>query len=142
MVGQDLLTIRSKPDRPDPTQPPPNTLTPNQMNQTEARIQQDIVMWYHNTYPDRRGSLFEVNNNPDSKRDGAIRKAMGMVAGVSDLCLITPMGSVVFVEVKRPDGVQSEAQKKWEQLVTGFGARYEVVRSLADFQQLINQVGD
>lgn len=94
-------------------------------------------MWYHNAFPNRRGTLFEVNNNPENAIDGARRKAMGMVAGVADLCLIKPGGGVLFVEVKRPEGIQSPAQKNWQEVVEWFGAGYVIVRSLEEFQQVV-----
>ena len=52
---------------------------------SEAAIQGECVMWLWNFKPETRYKLFEVNNNPLNKIDGARRKAMGMVAGVSDL---------------------------------------------------------
>jgi hypothetical protein len=107
---------------------------------TESRIQQEIVMWYWNTYPERRGTLFEVYNNPASAKHGAFRKAMGMVAGVSDLCLVWPGGVVVFVEIKGPTGAQSATQKAWQKLVEAYGCRYHIVRSLEEFKAMLDQL--
>lgn len=58
------------------------------MAQSEAAFQQECVIWFHNTYPNLRGLLFMVNNNSSSKREGAFKKALGLVAGVSDLIFL------------------------------------------------------
>lgn len=108
--------------------------------QSEARIQQTAYVWFHNTYPERRGMLFEINNNSQNAREGMQHRCMGRVKGVSDMCLLLPGGSVVFVEFKTETGRQSEAQLEWEILVTRNGFRYVIVRSVAEFQQLITSL--
>ena len=87
--------------------------------------------------------LFHIPNegNRDSKTDGAYRKALGLVSGVSDLILLIPRGKfhALCIEMKTDVGRQSPAQVEWQSKVEAQGFRYEVVRSLEEFKRLINE---
>lgn len=104
---------------------------------TEARIQQEIVMWYKNNFclnhTNPQNIIFSVPNESKSKRETLQKKAIGMMSGVSDLIIIKQK-QVLFVEVKTPTGVQSKSQKIFEKLVTNLGFKYYLVRSLDDFK--------
>lgn len=109
----------------------------------EGRIQAECVAWFHNTYPQYRGLYFAVQNE-NSRADsnastGAIRKAMGVVKGVSDTLMFVPRSKWhgLCVEFKSNIGRQSLAQIEWQQKVEAQGFRYEVVRSLEEFKKLI-----
>lgn len=104
---------------------------------TESRIQSEIYIHHHNTYPDQRGLLFMVHNSPRNAQDGARLRAMGMVAGVSDLLFLAPDGQVFAIEVKTDTGRQQSEQLKWQQTVESIGVRYVIVRSVDDFEQLV-----
>lgn len=95
-------------------------------------------MWAWNERPDTRGLIFEVNNNPLNKIDGARRKAMGMVAGVSDLIYLRPNDTPLCIEMKDDTGRQTPAQIEWQKVAEAAGCRYVVVRSLEDFQRLFD----
>lgn len=116
------------------------TPTNSTERKTEARIQQEAQMWFHNTFPERRGMLFEINNNSQNAREGMEHRCMGRVRGVSDMCLLVPGGRVVFVEFKTETGRQSEYQQNWEALVTRNGFRYVIIRSVVEFQKLVSAV--
>ena len=66
---------------------------------------------------------------------------MGLVAGVSDLILLIARGRWhgLCIEMKTPEGHQSDEQKTWQKLVEGQGFRYEVVRSEEAFRKLIDE---
>ena len=115
----------------------------------EAKIQMSCVEWLWNEYPETRGLYFCVNNeNSRSKYEsktkqlisGAQRKAMGVVAGVSDtICFIPSRGyHGLCIEFKTSIGRQSEAQKDWQQLVEEKGYKYVVIRSLDEFKKIIS----
>lgn len=115
----------------------------------EAKIQADCVLWMHNERPETRGLYFCVNNeNSRSKYEskarqlmsGAQRKAIGVVAGVSDTILLIPRGGFhgLCVEFKTDIGRQSAAQVEWQGKVEAQGYRYVVVRSLAEFKEVVN----
>lgn len=111
----------------------------------ESKIQASCVAWMHNTYPEYRGLYFAVQNEnarADSNAStGAVRRAMGVVKGVSDTLMLIPRGKWhgLCIEYKREDGYQSQAQKEWQSKVEAQGYRYEVVRSLEEFKKLIKE---
>lgn len=111
----------------------------------EGRIQAECFVYFHNTYPEYRGLYFCVPNE-NSRADsnsatGAIRRAMGVTAGVSDSLMLIPRGRYhgLCIEYKREDGYQSQAQKDWQSKVETQGFRYEVVRSLKQFKDLVRE---
>ena len=58
-------------------------------------------------------------------------KRMGLTAGVADLVLIHN-GRAYFIEVKKPGGQLSDAQKLFRQRARDCGAEYVVVKSVDD----------
>ena len=107
------------------------------MELTESRIQADCFQWHWNTYPNCRGRLFMVHNNPRNAIDGNRLKAMGMVAGVSDMMLLRQDKPPLCIEIKTEKGTQQRNQKEWQQVAEYSGAKYVVVRSLDEFQDVI-----
>ena len=109
----------------------------------EGRIQSECVIWFHNTYPQYRGLLFHVPNENDradsNPIQGAIRKSLGVVAGVSDLILLVPRGGhgALLVEMKDEKGAQRPSQADWQKAVEAQGYRYEICRSLDRFKEII-----
>jgi hypothetical protein len=67
------------------------------------------------------------------------RKAVGLVAGVSDTIFLW-RGTALLIEFKTPTGRQSEKQKEWQAKAEAAGFRYYIVRSLEDFKQLIEGI--
>lgn len=102
----------------------------------EDKLQATITQYFWNTYPERRGLLFHVNQKAKNAIEGARMKAMGVVAGVSDLVLIKT-GAVLFIELKTDTGTQSAPQKEFERKVTAAGHTYVIVKSLDDFIKLL-----
>ena len=104
----------------------------------ESELQRRCVRWYRNAYRDRRLLLVSVPNGARVQRTQArVLKAEGLTAGVSDLLLFAPSG-LLCIEMKAPKGRQSDDQKAWQQAVTAAGYRYEIVRTLADFQRIVD----
>ena len=103
---------------------------------SEDRLQQIIFTFHWNSYPEERGLLFMVHNNPRNKIEGAQLKGRGMISGVSDLIYLKPMGKPVFMELKLENGVQSKAQKEWESKVTEAGYDYRIARSLEEAKKI------
>ena len=62
-------------------------------------------------------------------------KARGYINGQPDIILILPQGKVLLVEVKTPNGRQSDAQKAYQKAVENMGHRYEIWRSVADAEK-------
>jgi hypothetical protein len=102
---------------------------------TEHYLQQQIFTYHWNNYPSERGLLYMNYNTPPNAREGARLKGMGLIAGVSDLTYLCPSGAILFIEIKTETGVQSKAQKEWEQTVKENGYRYVIWRSLDDAER-------
>jgi hypothetical protein len=113
----------------------------NKRGAPEGKIQAECVAWFWNTYPEYRGLLFHVPNegNRESKTDGAYRKALGLVSGVSDLILLVPNEyfHALCIEMKTEIGKQSDAQIVWQQKVENQRYKYVVIRSLEGFKKEI-----
>ena len=111
------------------------------MRQEEHRIQCAIVKWFYYAYPQFRGGLFFAIPNGGHRNIQTARalKAEGVTAGVSDLMLLVANRGyhALCVEVKTIKGRQSEFQKAWEAKVEAQGFKYNIVRSLDDFAELV-----
>jgi hypothetical protein len=85
-----------------------------------------------------------LHHSPNGGKRNAIEaakfKAMGVRAGFPDLilCIARHGYHGLFIELKTTKGRQSENQKYYEYLLEEQGYRYEVVRSIGDFQTIIN----
>lgn len=108
---------------------------------SEERIQFEIIEWYRNHYCLKhhvpRCCIFSVPNDGKDLNEQMRKKSTGMVAGVSDLIVLQP-NKCMFVEVKTHLGRQSDKQKEFEAQVQALGFEYHLVRSLQDFQIIIN----
>lgn len=125
-----------------PTPPMPET---RRRGSPEMRLQAECFKEAWNTYPETRKLLFHVANElemaGDNGRLGAIRRAEGIVRGVSDLVLLIPRGGYhgLMIEMKTLDGYQRKEQKEWQSLVEAQGYRYEVVRTKDAFMALLGE---
>ena len=109
------------------------------MKREEQTIQQTIVRWFAYQYPHLKGCLCSNLNNSKDARTGSINKSLGVIAGRSDLTLYAN-GTAYFIEVKKPKGTQSDAQKEWQATIEAHGYDYFIVYSLSDFEKLVKQI--
>lgn len=108
---------------------------------TEDRLQAYCVKWFNNEYPAWRGLLFAIpNGGLRDKRTANLLVATGVVAGVSDLCLIMPEGKTVWIETKLPYNDKSNAQEIWERKIMERGHIYLVYKSFEEFKNIIWQI--
>lgn len=105
---------------------------------TEQQLQAHCFTWHWNNRPNERGLLYMNHNNPRDARHGMQLKAMGLVAGVSDMTYLSKSG-VIFLEFKTPDGKQTARQKEWQSTVEQAGYRYTIVRSFEDFTKSLDK---
>lgn len=112
------------------------------MRSDEHRLQCACVRWFRLQYPQYSKLLFAVPNG--GARDavtGARLKAEGVVSGVADLVLLVPSGvhHTLCVEMKTPNGRQSDTQREFEAAATRYGNRYAVCRTFDEFRDLVTE---
>lgn len=112
------------------------------MRHIESRIQIQCVKWFRLSFPKLRRLLFSVPNGGARKPvEGAIMKAEGTVAGVSDLLLLYPCDGYhgLCIEMKTQKGRQQPTQKAWQEDAEWAGYKYIICRSLDDFMREIRE---
>ena len=107
------------------------------MGLEEFKLQAQCFRFHWNERPQERGRLFTVNNNSGGKFEGAIMKAMGVVAGVADMMYLSDAG-LIALEFKTPTGRQSPVQKQWQETIEAAGYRYVIIRTFEEFKQTLN----
>ena len=105
----------------------------------EYTLQAACVKLFKLLKPQEDGRLFLNLNNPRSRTNGHFLKGIGLTAGVADMTYLSDRG-VIFLEFKAPKGKQSLSQKWWQGVVQDAGYRYEIIRSVEDFQRVIGIV--
>jgi hypothetical protein len=106
------------------------------MNEIQLQSKAFVNIW--NTRPDLKYRVFAINNNSQNGIKGAMNKAMGVVAGVADMCYLRPEGKVVWIEWKTEIGKQSKEQKEFEKVCQELGHEYKIVRNEDEFLLVIN----
>lgn len=114
-------------------------MTKNRSNR-ESQIQQACVKWFRLQYPNLAGLLFAIpNGGARSQVTGAILKAEGVLAGVSDLILLYPTDKYhgLCIEMKTEKGRQQETQKQFQQRVEALNYKYIICRNIDTFVSAI-----
>lgn len=106
---------------------------------SEGQMQSHCVKWFHNTHHAERRMLHANDNNSFNGIEGARKRAMGVIRGVSDLELILD-GSVVFIELKLPGETQSDEQIDFMNKVRARGHAYVLIYSFLEFINFITNV--
>lgn len=125
------------------------------MKHTESQLQQACVRWFdlqwgklYNRTVMSKGKpvtislLYAVpNGGKRGKIEAAIMKGEGVRPGVSDLVLAVPsyLYHGLYIELKTDKGVVSETQKAFGEMVKSMGYRHEVIRSLEQFVEVVNE---
>jgi hypothetical protein len=111
---------------------------------SEAKIQQECVMWFRNNYclkhHDPKCVIFSVPNEGKNPQEQAAKIQTGLLSGVADLVLLFPNGKCVFIEMKDDKGTQKPKQIRFEENVNTLGFEYYICRSLKDFQRIVTQL--
>ena len=106
----------------------------------EQALQVECVQWMKR-HLSKEVVFFHVPNGGNrSQREGAIFKAMGVVAGVPDLIVAWP-GCVVAIELKAGAGRASEAQQAMWPRLRAVGWHVFEVRSLDQFKLALLNLG-
>ena len=67
-----------------------------------------------------------------------LMQGLGSQRGLPDRIAIKD-GRVLFLEIKRPGGKQSEGQIEFEKIIKSHGGEYYVVRSIEDVDKIIQK---
>jgi hypothetical protein len=108
--------------------------------QTESQIQKDCVRWFRERYAEIEPLFFAVGNGGARNAWTAkIMKDEGVRAGVADLILLIPRHgfACLCIEMKTPDGKQSDSQKVFEKMCKQYRNKYVVCHSLPEFQKVV-----
>lgn len=108
---------------------------------SEAQFQSYCYKWYDREYPQLRGRLFMIYNNPPNAIVGGMLVSMGLRKGVSDLLFLPIPRTIVWIELKIGNKPQTDDQKEFEKLVSDMGWKYYLVREeIEKFKQLIDNI--
>lgn len=121
---------------------------PRRNGHPEEDLQIKCVAWFREHYPNLAHLLFHPYNGVyfgkgrtkgQQERAGKHAKDLGVTPGVADLILLLQSGNfnALCIEMKTKTGTQEPVQKEWQNLVTQYGSKYVVCRSLEAFQELI-----
>lgn len=91
---------------------------------------EDTIQMYIAMMANRAGLVFHADGNGNyvHGKTAGKKKLMGARAGWPDLCFWMPR--LVYIELKKLDGVQSKAQKEVERCADNAGIEYHLVRAL------------
>ena len=76
-------------------------MSENKTYKSEHALQADIVVWFWNTYPERRGTLW-ANFAEQNKVQAAMKKPLGLVRALPDLMAVRD-GKLIGIELKLPN---------------------------------------
>jgi hypothetical protein len=103
---------------------------------SEAKLQSDCYLWFHQQYPEYRGLLCYNLNNSRSKIQAMTDRSLGLQPGRSDLVLYYK--SIAYMlEAKTQTGKQEPNQKVWQAKIVNAGFTYQIFRSKEEFICLI-----
>jgi hypothetical protein len=103
---------------------------------SEKDLQKTILQnlkWYKDIYAFRNNSFFGSFTRPNGSK-GFLQNNK---KGAPDIILCVK-GNWVGLELKSTDGKQSPDQKLAEQEINRAGGQYYIVRSISDFEKIIN----
>jgi hypothetical protein len=95
-----------------------------------AQFKRPAVIFYHCPNGEQR-----------SPRTGARLKAMGVLPGVADICLVLPGGASAFLELKRPGGRTSAEQRAFRDSCEASGAGYAIAQTPEEAIDVLMQWG-
>lgn len=113
---------------------------------TEHKLQQDIQLAlseYGHVFRTNAGDFWQGKNIYMPGYGMVIarpRRVIGLPKGFPDLMFIDKDGAA-FIEVKTPAGRVSDAQKRFLDILQGYGVRAGVARSVSDALDIIQNGG-
>jgi hypothetical protein len=106
----------------------------------EQELQYECIKWMKRHLSSEVVFFHVPNGGKRSMREGAIFKAIGVLAGVPDLIIAWP-GTIAAVELKAGKGRASEDQIEVQARMSAIGWHVSEVRSLDQLQLLLRNLG-
>ena len=106
--------------------------------QPEQALQYECVKWMKRHLAKEVVFFHVPNGGKRSRREGAIFKAIGVVAGVPDLIILW-RGVQIAIELKAGKGSSTEEQKDMQERLKAIGWHVAECRSLQEFQDILSQ---
>ena len=109
-------------------------------NHRESQLQIESIKWFRYQFPKLSKMLIAVpNGSHRNKITASILKAEGVIAGCSDLLLLTPRNGYgcLCIEMKTEVGKQSELQSQWQIEAEKSGNKYVLCRTFEQFRSEI-----
>jgi len=109
------------------------------MRHLEDNLQKECVNWFWLAYPN-----IYIHHSPNggkrNAREAARFKKMGTMAGYPDLHIVHQSRGYggLFIELKSPKGVLTDAQMAFMEYAIEKNYRYMVCRSSKEFEQAVN----
>jgi hypothetical protein len=133
MSTPPLLMIASG-RKPRPRRAPPSRPKEHVLHMATAKLLREHCLpewiWFH-----------VPNGELRDARIGAKLKALGVRAGVADIVLVSPYGSVNFLELKRAGETLSEAQETFQLHCIRRGIPYSVADSFDEALAFLDALG-
>ena len=109
---------------------------------SERQIQIECVSWFRMRYPEASRVFFSVPNG--GARNAWTAKNLrdeGALSGVADLILLVPKKGYasLCIEMKKPGGRVSDAQKAFKTAVERFLYKYVVCYSVEEFKTAVRE---
>lgn len=105
---------------------------------SEAEFQATCTKWFDKTFPDKRGQLMLLYQNPPNAIIGAKLISMGLRHGSSDHLYAYDYKCIAWIEYKIGYNTQSDAQEEFQKLVERLGFEYYLIKNdIEDFKGLI-----
>lgn len=106
---------------------------------SENEIHMKAWQWVFETHPGLL--IFHVaNERQTTVQHHRKLQRLGVLSGVADFLAFPRNGRKFAIELKDAKGIQSDTQKKFQRHWTRTGGGYVIVRSVAEFQQVINGI--
>lgn len=107
------------------------------LRRVEEGLQRSVASFLH-AIPDLLWWATANQRGTRSRAEMGILKAMGVRAGVPDICIILPGGKIGFLELKAPKGRVSDSQKVFIESAMNKGCSVGVCYSLSDVADHLN----
>lgn len=104
----------------------------------ESRLHTDVAKLLHDhALPDWEWR--HISSKAKDAREGAILKRMGVNPGWPDFILVSPHGSVRFIELKRVGEVPSDAQKEFRLRCVKRGIPHVIARTIDQVLKVLDE---